>query len=99
MLVADDTEEARRLIRRILQSQGSFTITEAIDGWQAVEHANQDPPDLIILDLMMPELDGFAVLDELKANPRTRRYPGDRCDRQRADAWRRSSAWVVESKP
>jgi threonine synthase len=75
VLIVDDTEEARRLIRRILQSQGSYSIVEAKDGMQAIRMADQDPPDLIILDLMMPELDGFATLDRLKANPATAAVP------------------------
>jgi threonine synthase len=75
VLIVDDTEEARRLIRRILQSQGNYSITEASDGLQAIVMAKQDPPDLIILDLMMPGLDGFATLDRLKANPATASVP------------------------
>jgi threonine synthase len=75
VLIVDDTEEARRLIRRILQSQGEYQIFEAADGHQALEIAQQELPELIILDLMMPELDGFAVLDALKADPRTAQLP------------------------
>jgi threonine synthase len=69
ILVADDTPEARRLIVRILQSQGNYTITEAENGRQALELAREDPPDLVILDLMMPEMDGFTVLDRFKDEP------------------------------
>ncbi len=75
VLIVDDMEEARRLIRRILQSQGSYTIVEATNGRQAIELAGKEPPDLIILDLMMPELDGFTTLDGLKANPVTAAVP------------------------
>ncbi len=75
VLVVDDTEEARRLIRRILQAQGNYTILEAANGQQAIEIARKELPDLVILDLMMPELDGFAVLDALKANPDTAPIP------------------------
>jgi threonine synthase len=75
ILIADDTEQARRLIRRIFQSQGNYTILEAIDGRQAVEMATNEKIDLIVLDLMMPEIDGFAVLDTLKADPQTALIP------------------------
>jgi threonine synthase len=75
VLVVDDTEEARRLIRRILQAQGNYTILEAADGQQAIEIAAKELPDLLILDLMMPELDGFGVLDALKTNPDTAPIP------------------------
>jgi threonine synthase len=73
--IVDDTEHARRLIRRILQSQGNYTLFEASNGVEAIELARRELPDLIILDLMMPELDGFAVLDKLKADPETAPIP------------------------
>jgi len=73
--IVDDTPDARILIRRILQSQGEYTIFEAIDGRQAIELANREPLDLMILDLMMPEVDGFGVLDSLKANPQNAHIP------------------------
>lgn len=75
ILIVDDTEEARRLIRRILQSQGNYGISEATNGRQAIELARKEIPDLIILDLMMPEIDGFAVLDALKADLSTAPIP------------------------
>lgn len=69
VLVVDDTPEARRLIMRILQSQGNYTIEQAENGLDALEKARNTRPDLIVLDLMMPEMDGFAVLDRLKDDP------------------------------
>ena len=73
--VVDDTPEARRLIRRILQSQGDFEIFEATNGREAIELVNKEHPDLVILDLMMPEVDGFAVLDAMRSNPETANIP------------------------
>jgi threonine synthase len=73
--IVDDTPDARRLIRRILQSQGDYTIYEATNGREAIELSRREQPDLIILDLMMPEVDGFAVLDSLKADARTASIP------------------------
>ena len=73
--IVDDTPDARRLIRRILQSQGNYTLYEASNGREAIELARRQIPDLIILDLMMPEVDGFAVLDALKTDPTTDAIP------------------------
>lgn len=73
--VVDDSGEARRLIRRILQSQGDFEIFEAVDGRDAINLINKEHPDIVILDLMMPEMDGFAVLDVLRGNPKTANIP------------------------
>ncbi len=75
ILIVDDHADARRLIRRILQAQGNFAITEAQNGREALNMARADLPDLIILDLMMPEVDGFSVLDELKAGQETANIP------------------------
>jgi threonine synthase len=73
--IVDDHPDARRLIRRILNSQGNYTLFEADDGQKAIQIAQQELPDLIILDLMMPEYDGFSVLDALKENPETAPIP------------------------
>jgi threonine synthase len=75
VVVVDDTPEARRLIRRILQSQGDFEISEATNGREALELVAKERPDLVILDLMMPEVDGFAVLDSLRSRPETANIP------------------------
>jgi len=73
--IVDDTADARRLIRRILQSQGEYTLFEASNGREGLELIQREHPDLLILDLMMPEMDGFAVLDALKADPETAQIP------------------------
>ncbi len=75
IVIIDDSPEARRLIRRILQSQGNFTIYEAGSGKEGLELVQREVPELIILDLMMPGMDGFAVLDALKAQPTTANIP------------------------
>jgi len=73
--IVDDSQDSRRLIRRILQSQGDFKIFEAADGPAGLALIQRELPDLVILDLMMPEMDGFAVLDALKANAETASIP------------------------
>jgi threonine synthase len=73
--IVEDTAEARRLIRRILQSQGSFTILEASNGREGLDLIQRELPDLVILDLMMPEMDGFAVIEALRAKPETATIP------------------------
>lgn len=73
--LVEDTAEARRLIRRILQSQGNFTIIEATNGREGLDMIQRELPDLIILDLMMPEMDGFSVLEALRSKPETASIP------------------------
>lgn len=73
--IVDDTADARRLVRRILQSQGDFTIFEAEDGRSGLELIRREHPDLVVLDLMMPDVDGFAVLEALKASADTAEIP------------------------
>ncbi|MBL8103049.1 MAG: pyridoxal-phosphate dependent enzyme [Anaerolineales bacterium] len=75
IVIVEDTAEARRLIRRILQSQGNFTIMEATNGREGLELIKRELPDLVILDLMMPEMDGFTVIESLRANPETAVIP------------------------
>ena len=71
VLVIEDEQEVRANIRRFLQLEG-YEVTEAENGRLGVEAAVSGTPDLILCDLMMPELDGFSVLRELRAHPATR---------------------------
>ncbi len=73
--IVDDTADVRRLIRRILQSQGNFQLYEATNGREAIELIRRELPNLVILDLMMPEVDGFGVLDALQADAETAEIP------------------------
>jgi CheY-like chemotaxis protein len=65
VLVADDKAPGRELLRTILEQSG-HRVFEASDGIEALRNAREIVPDLIILDLHMPLLDGFGVLKELK---------------------------------
>ncbi|MCE9647586.1 MAG: pyridoxal-phosphate dependent enzyme [Chloroflexi bacterium] len=75
IVIVEDTTEARRLIRRILQSQGNFTILEANNGREGLDLIQKELPDLVILDLMMPEMDGFTVIQALRSNQETATIP------------------------
>jgi threonine synthase len=67
VLIVDDQADARRLIRRVLEAQGAYTVREAANGSSALDQFEAHRPDLVILDLMMPDMDGFAVLEALKS--------------------------------
>ncbi len=73
--IVDDNPDAARLIRRILQAKGSYQIHEAAGGRAGLELIRSQHPDLVVLDLMMPEMDGFAVLDALRADSSTQDIP------------------------
>jgi threonine synthase len=66
--ILEDDPQARLLLRRILQTRGEYRIFEASDGASGLEMVYRERPDLILLDLMMPEMDGFEVLEALKAD-------------------------------
>lgn len=75
VLIVDDHPEARRLLRRILNAHGEYEIREAASGREALTLAGERPPDLMILDLMMPGMDGFAVLDAFQRQASTAAVP------------------------
>jgi len=74
LLVVDDNEANRDLLARSLARQG-HTVALAENGRQALEMVARDPFDLILLDIMMPELDGYQVLQRLKADVALRHIP------------------------
>ena len=75
VLVVDDQAEDRELLRRIIEGQDGFEVVEASSGQEAIALVKQIRPHIIILDLLMPEVDGFAVLEALKADKSTRNIP------------------------
>ena len=74
VLVVDDDETLRRLVVETLARDGRG-LREAADGLDALVMIAADPPDVLVLDLMMPRLDGFGVLERLAERPETRRLP------------------------
>ncbi len=73
--IVEDNPEAARLLRRILQTQGDFQVFEAHTGKEGVALIRTTRPDVVLLDMMMPDMDGFAVLDSLKADEELKDIP------------------------
>jgi class 3 adenylate cyclase len=74
VLVVDDEEPNRTLLRDPLEAHG-YEIIEAENGEQALQQVEQRPPDVILLDVMMPRMDGFEVCRRLKSDARTAHIP------------------------
>ncbi len=74
ILVADDRLAGRELIRAVLEGCG-YWVCEASDGREAVDVAKVEKPDLVILDLQMPVLDGMGALSELRADAEFEQIP------------------------
>ena len=73
-LVVDDEPHNRELLRRALEGDG-WSVEEAGNGIEALERVEERRPDMILLDLMMPEMDGAEFVERLRANERTRSIP------------------------
>jgi PAS domain S-box-containing protein len=74
ILLVEDEADTREMLRRTLE-KGGWTVAEAANGRAALEEVARKPPALILLDLMMPEMDGFEMLEELRARPEWRSIP------------------------
>ncbi len=74
ILIADDRPSSRELLRTVLERAG-YSVMEAEDGQQALERARSSHPHLILLDLQMPRLDGFGVLEQLRSDDSLRTIP------------------------
>lgn len=74
VLVIDDQQFILRVIESKLRNGGLEVVT-AVDGVQGLKRAFEEKPDLIITDIMMPNLDGFGVYRELQKNPETQKVP------------------------
>lgn len=75
ILIIDDQPESIRLLKQLLGEHGNFRVFSAGSGAEGIGMVARRHPDLIILDLRMPEMDGFAVLNELRSNPETAKIP------------------------
>ena len=74
ILIVDDEPEVRGLIKDKL-SQNKYAIITAANGEEALIIARNSPPDLILLDIAMPGMDGYAVCEKLKSEPITKNIP------------------------
>ncbi len=74
ILIVDDTPANLRLLSQLLTENG-YKVRAALSGARALEAARAQVPDLILLDIMMPEMDGYVVCERLKLQPRTRDVP------------------------
>lgn len=74
ILIADDRPSSRELLRTVLERTG-YEVIEAEDGEEAVSRARSRRPDLILLDLQMPRLDGYGVLEQLRRDPQMHAIP------------------------
>lgn len=74
ILAVDDEKHIVRLIQVNLERAG-YQVVTAFDGVEALKKVQEENPDLVVLDVMMPQMDGFETLKNLKANPQTRDIP------------------------
>ena len=93
MLVIDDEPAVRDLMQRFLTKEG-FRVVTAHGGEEGLRLARELRPDAITLDVMMPGMDGWAVLSALKADPDARRHPGHHARR----SWT-TGTWATRSAP
>ncbi len=74
ILIVDDEAIARDILEGHLAGEG-YHLAMVNSGWQALQYLEQNQVDLVLLDIMMPHLDGFAVCERIKANPHWRKIP------------------------
>jgi len=74
VLIAEDNGVNRELLRELLEARG-YAVLEACDGQQALHMIEQTQPDILLLDIGMPVLDGFAVVRKIRENPRLATLP------------------------
>jgi len=102
VLIAEDDAITRLTVRRVLEGEG-YQCAEAADGEEALQIARHGPPRLVLLDVMMPVLDGFRVAQQLRSERRTRDVPilflTARNDRAARVAARRAGCQAVVAKP
>ena len=77
ILIVEDEEDVMELLRYNLANEG-FNCVAAYNGQEALKKARATLPDLVLLDLMLPEVDGLEVCEKLKSNPQTEHIPNGR---------------------
>jgi len=74
ILVVEDNQDNREMVIKVLKFNG-YQVVEAVDGQEAVEKAKTENPDLILLDIYLPKMDGYEVTKRLKADINLRNIP------------------------
>ena len=74
VLIAEDNPVNRELLREVLECRG-YEVVEACDGQQALQQVAECQPDILLLDLGMPVLDGYATIQQIRASPATVALP------------------------
>jgi len=74
ILIVDDEQDIVTVLHAALQKKG-YDVCDAADGFEALQKVGVEKPDLILLDIMMPKLDGYSVNFRLKENPETAKIP------------------------
>jgi two-component system, cell cycle response regulator DivK len=74
VLVIEDQEDNRRIVRDLLTASG-YELIEAVTGEEGLELTEKERPDLILMDIQLPGLDGYEVTRRIKANPELNRIP------------------------
>jgi DNA-binding response OmpR family regulator len=75
VLLIDDEKDIQKLVEMSLKFTSGHEVRMADDGLTGIEMAEAEPPDIILLDVMMPMVDGFEIFKRLKDNPKTRNIP------------------------
>jgi CheY-like chemotaxis protein len=75
ILIVDDEEDVRAIAQMGIEMGAGWNVVTASSGKEALEIAAQQQPDVILLDMMMPDMDGRTTLQQLKANPKTQPIP------------------------
>ena len=101
ILLVDDMESQRQLLSHYLE-QGGYQVTVAVGGMDGLEKVQQNRPDAIVTDLVMPELTGLEFCRKLKKNPETADIPIIACttkDRKMDQSWAKKqgvSAYIIK---
>lgn len=75
ILIAEDTDSIRKMVKQLLMKKGGYDVIEAQNGQEALDMINKHKPDMVVLDIMMPELNGYEVLKAIRSSLATLTLP------------------------